>query len=311
MNNDIPNFNLLAIFAVVMEQGSFSQAAEHLNTNQSTISTALARLKKQVGQELFVRKGRGVVPTSYSESLYAQISHPIAQLNDVFQGLGAFDPEQSQRQFVITAPEHLQWVLLDQFSKRQNQAVSLEVYDQPDNDAQLYDELLTQKYDLMIDIIPPEHASIVSQPLYQGEFVVVCSRNHPRIQGELTEQQYMEEKHALLARRRNHLRSLNLYTNLDLSKRKAVYHGRSLFNNMMLCSQSDCLTAVPTSMALQFQERLQLQIFYPPFEAKPITNYLIWLKKFDHDPAHKWLRNELITIADKIDSYIQSQWKRD
>ena len=65
MSNDIPNFNLLAVFSAVMEQGSLSKAADKLSTNQSTISTALIRIKKEIGQELFVRKGRVVVPTSF------------------------------------------------------------------------------------------------------------------------------------------------------------------------------------------------------------------------------------------------------
>ena len=45
MSNDIPNFNLLAVFSAVMEQGSLSKAADQLSTNQSTISTALADRK--------------------------------------------------------------------------------------------------------------------------------------------------------------------------------------------------------------------------------------------------------------------------
>ena len=55
MSNDIPNFNLLAVFSAVMEQGSLSKAATQLGTNQSTISTSLSRLKKDIGQELFGR----------------------------------------------------------------------------------------------------------------------------------------------------------------------------------------------------------------------------------------------------------------
>ncbi|MGF1806745.1 LysR family transcriptional regulator, partial [Aliivibrio sifiae] len=215
MSNDIPNFNLLAVFTAVMEQGSLSKAAEYLNTNQSTISTALGRLKKEVGHELFVRSGRGVVPTSYATSLYAEIQGPIQQLNGVFQGF--------------------------------------------------------------------------------GEFVIVCRKGHPRIKEVLSISQYMDETHAVLERTRNQMYTLGHYTSIDITKRKVAYHGRSMFSNMLLCSQSDYLTAVPLSMALQFEERLQLQVLKPPFESKQISNYLIWLKKLKHDPSHKWFRNELIS----------------
>lgn len=297
MSNDIPNFNLLAVFAAVMEKGSLSKAAHHLNTNQSTISTALSRLKKEVGQELFIRSGRGVVPTAYSSSLYSQIQAPIHELNNVFQSMGQFDVVSTERKFVVSAPEHMQWKLLDHFSNLPYKGISLEVYDQPDDDEKIYDELLTQKFDAMIDLIVPNHSNIASQKLFDSEFVIVCSDDHPRIQGSITEEEYMFEAHALLQRKRKQMYTLGHYTSLDVSKRKVAAHGHSLFGNMLLCSQSEYLAVVPFSMALQFKKRLSLQIFKPPFAYVPLTNYLLWLKKHTNDAAHHWLREELNKVA--------------
>ena len=219
MSNDIPNFNLLAVFAAVMELGSLSKAADHLNTNQSTISTALGRLKKEVGHELFVRSGRGVVPTSYSTSLYAEIQAPIQQLNGVFQAFGEFDPNVSTRKFVMTAPEHLQWILLKTFADRPKENISLELFEQSDNDETMYDGLLTQKFDVMIDIVPPNHPNIESTHLFDGEFMIVCRKDHPRIKGELTLSQYMGETHAVLERTRNQMYTVGHYTSIDITKR--------------------------------------------------------------------------------------------
>jgi LysR family transcriptional activator for leuABCD operon len=300
MSNDIPNLNLLAVFAAVMEQGSLSKAAEFLSTNQSTVSTALTRLKEEVGKELFVRSGRGVVPTAFATSLFNQIQPSVHQLSEVFQTLREFDPEVSHRQFVMTAPEHLQWILLNRFENRQNKNINLKVFDQPDDEEKMYAELLTKKFDVMVDIFPPNHPNIESVLLFEGDFVVVCRQGHPRIKDQLTEAQYMDETHAVLERTRDKMHSLGHYTDIDVSKRKIAYHGRSLFNNLVLCSQSDFITAVPLSMALQFREHLKLQVFKPPFEYKNVSNYLIWLKQFNHDPSHKWFRNELIEVSKNI-----------
>jgi DNA-binding transcriptional LysR family regulator len=300
MQNDIPNFNLLAMFAAVIEQGNISKAAEHLNTNQSTISTALGRLKQEVGQELFIRSGRSVVPTSYAKNLYIQIQQPITQLNGVFQSLGQFNPATSVQQFSVTAPENIQGALLEQFSNLKNKKLTLEVFDQPENEEKVFSELSTKNIDLMIDIIPPDHHNMTHQHLFDSDFVIVCKKEHPRIQGQLTESLYIQETHAVLERTRKHVRSMAHYTNIDLSKRKVAYHGRSLFSNLMLCSQSNYLTVVPLSMALQFKEQLQLQVFKPPFEYKQVSNYLIWLKKQTKDPAHTWLRTEIVNISQKI-----------
>ncbi|UGA57769.1 LysR family transcriptional regulator [Vibrio sp. VB16] len=300
MSNDIPNFNLLAVFSAVMEHGSLSKAAEHLSTNQSTISTSLTRLKNEIGQDLFIRSGRGVVPTAYATSLYEQIQGPVLQLNRVFEALGEFDPEASNRQFFMTAPEHLQWLFLDRFANKKNKGISLEVFDQPDDDDKMYNDLLTQKFDVMVDIFPPNHPSIESTLLFESDFVIVCRKGHPRIKGELTESQYMDETHVVLERTRNKMRSLGHYTNIDIGKRKVAYHGRSIFNNLLFCSQSDYITVVPLSIALQFEDHLKLQIFSPPFDHKKMSNYLIWLKKFNHDPSHQWFRDKLIETSKYI-----------
>ncbi|GAM76368.1 lysR-family transcriptional regulator [Vibrio ishigakensis] len=138
MKNSSSHFNLLAMFAVVIEQGSFSAAAVHLNTNQSTISTAMARLRELVGQELFVRSGRRIIPTSYAENLYEQVEQPVAQLTGVLKSLETFDPATSKRKFVLAAPEHLQWIFHESFSNSPYPNLTLEVFEQPDTEEQAY-----------------------------------------------------------------------------------------------------------------------------------------------------------------------------
>lgn len=300
MSNDIPNFNLLAVFSAVMEQGSLSKAATQLGTNQSTISTSLSRLKKDIGQELFVRKGRGVVPTSYSQMLYKQIKDPIEQLNGVFSSMADFDPQSSHRKFSLSSPEHLQWMLLNHFGSLPNPNLQLAVHDQDDDDDSIYEDLLSSKYDAMIDILVPEHPSIESVQLLESDVVVICREGHPRIQGKITQEQFLQEKHAVLERRRRKARSLEHYTSLDLSQREIVFRGRSLFSSMLLVSQSDYITALPISLALQFQKQLNLQLLKPPFEYQPIAHYLIWLKRQTADPAHSWFRDQVLGSSHKL-----------
>lgn len=288
---------MLAVFVAVIEQGSFSKAALHLETNQSTVSTVLAKLKQEVGQDLFVRQGQGVVPTAFALSLYEQIRDPVSLLTNVFSAMGSFDPTTSDRKFTLSLPEHLQWVMVERFAEQANPKLRLEVFDQPMSDHVLFDELLTQKYDAIVDVTVPDHPSIQSIKLFDSDFVMVCRASHPRIQGKLSFEQYLTESHALLERQRNDLYSLARYTKSDLSKRKVSYHGHSLFSNMLFCSRTDALTVVPLSMALQLKQQLNLQILPPPFEYQPISNYLIWLKKSNGEPGHIWFREMLIQAA--------------
>ncbi len=64
-----------------VEQGSFARAAIELGRSQSAVSMQLKKLEQQAGARLFVRKGRGLVPTEAGEAL-VQYARRIIALND-------------------------------------------------------------------------------------------------------------------------------------------------------------------------------------------------------------------------------------
>lgn len=79
----LASFDIDALRAVVagIEQGSFARAANELGRSQSAISMQLKKLEHQAGVPLFVRKGRGLVPTEAGEALI-QYARRIIALND-------------------------------------------------------------------------------------------------------------------------------------------------------------------------------------------------------------------------------------
>ncbi|WP_205649809.1 LysR family transcriptional regulator [Afifella aestuarii] len=78
-----PAFDIEALRAVVagIELRSFARAAVELGRSQSAISMQLKKLEQQAGTQLFVRKGRGLVPTEAGEAL-AAYARQIVTLND-------------------------------------------------------------------------------------------------------------------------------------------------------------------------------------------------------------------------------------
>lgn len=77
------NFDIDALRAVVfgIEQGSFARAAVELGRSQSAVSMQLKKLEQQAGVQLFVRKGRGLVPTEAGEA-FTEYARRIIALND-------------------------------------------------------------------------------------------------------------------------------------------------------------------------------------------------------------------------------------
>jgi hypothetical protein len=62
------DLNLLKVFDAIYEDRNLVLAGRRLNLTQSAVSHALARLRELVGDELFMRTGKGMVPTGCAAS---------------------------------------------------------------------------------------------------------------------------------------------------------------------------------------------------------------------------------------------------
>ncbi len=86
-----PTFDIDALRAVLagIELRSFARAAVELGRSQSAISMQLKKLEQQAGTQLFVRKGRGLVPTEAGELLAAYARQIVALNDEAARSLGA------------------------------------------------------------------------------------------------------------------------------------------------------------------------------------------------------------------------------
>ena len=101
MNLQDVDLNLLVVFNELRKHGRVSAVAESLGISQPGVSNALGRLRKLLGDELFLRTSRGMVPTPYAEALARPIADALDALHSTLNARAAFDPAHSERAFVI------------------------------------------------------------------------------------------------------------------------------------------------------------------------------------------------------------------
>src|SRR5262245_66594595 len=87
------DLNLLHVFDVVAREGNLSEAARGLSVTQSAVSHAIARLREQLGDPLFVRRGRGVATTPLAERLATAIRQEMGVLERALVARGKYDHE--------------------------------------------------------------------------------------------------------------------------------------------------------------------------------------------------------------------------
>jgi DNA-binding transcriptional LysR family regulator len=112
------DLNLLVLFEAVMEARHVGRAAARLNLSPSAVSHALGRLRALLGDPLFLRTPKGVVPTERAERLAPEIADILARVRGVVASAEPFDPACSTRRFVVGAPDAVSAVLLPSLLRR-------------------------------------------------------------------------------------------------------------------------------------------------------------------------------------------------
>lgn len=171
----------LLYLSVVLEKGSLTEAAKHLNVTQPTLTRVMATLEMQAGGQLFSRSRYGVKGTEVGEELAregrsiqqnieqaksAASRHRIGMAREIKIGIGP----------LISAtliPPVIDRLML----KYPRQSISLAVYSPVD----LINQLLDNQLDFMIAPAPAERiiAGTNKRLLSEDTLGVYAGREHP------------------------------------------------------------------------------------------------------------------------------------
>jgi DNA-binding transcriptional LysR family regulator len=80
----------MQVFTAVIEEGSFTAAAERLNATQSGVSQQIAKLERSLGARLIERGRRGAVATPAGRQLYARSIALLREISAVQHGIAEF-----------------------------------------------------------------------------------------------------------------------------------------------------------------------------------------------------------------------------
>ncbi len=283
--------HLLKLLTTVMEQGSVTRAAAELGVTQSAVSHQIDRLRAIVGDALFVKSGRGIVPTARAQAL-ARVAYGLMQQMQGFVHAGAFDPSRLTQCFTIAANDMQRDLLLPRLlTQLRTQAphVSLRVLA---SDVPSAEMLRTEDCQLVISPRPPDATDILHKRLFTDSYRVFYDptvRKAPR-----TLKAYASAEHVTVVYHpRRSLDIDDLLVKRGMHRRFAVT--LSSFGGLSAFIQgTDRLATLP---GLLRQGLLRGLADAPtPFETPPMPMYAVWHLRHQHDPVHAWLRTHLFKL---------------
>ncbi len=168
----------LRIFLAVAEEGSVSRAAERLHYVQSNVTTRLRRLEEDLGTSLFVRTGRGMVPTSAGKSLqgYArQILRTVEEARLAVNGSARPQGPLAVGAIDTVAASHLPRVL----ARYHRQYPEVDIDLQTGASQELVRQVLN--YDIEGALVggPIANSEIIQEEIYVEEMVLVTAPGEP------------------------------------------------------------------------------------------------------------------------------------
>lgn len=300
------DLNLLTVFEAIMEAGKLSLAAEQLGMSQPAISAALQRLRLTIDDPLFVRTRQGMHPTPKAQEWYRSVKPALEQIRTSLATRGEFDPTQCDRVFSLIAGDYFEMVFLGSLLQTlQQQAPDVGVNMLPFPVAGLTKELRMGQVDFALHYRQPEELGLDFEEVGEEHLVVLARAQHPRIQDQLSLEQYAEEGHVIQTPRREDRTQLDLVLGEHRVQRRLLARVSQLSSAASVVESTDCLCTVPSKMGQRLAARFQLQVLPFPLATPPIQRLLIWPKALAQDAAHHWFKQRLIETvmaSDKLTS---------
>ena len=197
--NDLTSLdlNLLRVFEVIYREGSLTRAATQLCITQPAVSHCLMRMKEQFGEPLFVRSGKGMVPTELAKRMSPDVHRALDSIRQAINRTQSFDPARDLDQIAIAMNDVVEPVLLPPMKLALLAAApQLAVSSVRLDRSSLRADLASGKLDCAIDVVRPTEAEVCHCFLTEDRFVVLT----PGLK-TLSTKAYLAAKHVTVSAR--------------------------------------------------------------------------------------------------------------
>ncbi|MBI5618763.1 MAG: LysR family transcriptional regulator [Gammaproteobacteria bacterium] len=295
------DLNLLIVFDVLWAERSVSRTAKRIHRTQSAVSLAIARLRTAFDDRLFEWNGRHMQPTAKAEQLAPQIRAIVNQVNDALS-MESHDPRRTHREFTIASADYIDWLLGGPLMRRlEQEAPNFAVYFV---DAKPFMIEGRKSAETELFIVPRgagNTATMSHHVLFRDRYICVAARDNDAARRgmsvedfvRLPQATYTADPKMLYSHETRHLAELGIRYRYSL----LTPHYLAL---PLIVAETGGVAIVQERLARFMAKLVDVKLFEPPVHYPEIEINLYWNARFDEDPAHRWLREQIIDLAKGI-----------
>ena len=285
------DLNLLVIAATLFRNRNVSKAAQELGLSQSAVSHALSRLRDHFDDPMFVRTSKGVAPTEFARNIQTELLDVVHKTELLVNRKKAFDPKEARGRITLSTTDYFEVVVLPKLQPYlAKEAPGLQLSIRPTMGELPKRELEEGRIDFAIAgfyVDLPE--GFYQAKLFKDSFGSATRKEHPRIQGRMTEEQYFKEKHALITLQGDFRDTVGS----KKSPRDISYGSYSFTGMAWVLEKSDLVLTAPSLLLKQYQRFFPINVWPCPVRVDPIDIQMIWHAQTHDDPLRVWFREKL------------------
>lgn len=286
------DLNLLLLFQRLMAERSVSRVAEQVGLTQPAVSNALARLRRHLGDELFVRTPAGMVPTPRAEQLAAPVQQALALLHGGLNPRARFEPAQEQRAVTLAMSDIGEIVFLPELVRvLHERAPGLALSTVRNTAVDLAEAMATGEVDLAIGLLPALKAGFFQRRLFLQRYVCLLRAGHALAhKPRLTPADYRAAAHLRVVSAgtgHGRLDEQLRRAGLQRQERLAVPHFVGVGH---LLQGSDLVATVPERLAQRLLQPFELVARPLPVKLPEVPITLFWHARAHRSALHQWLR---------------------
>lgn len=292
------DLNLLVTLEALLDEGSVTGAARRLNLSQSAVSAALDRLRSVFADPLLVRAGNRMEPTGFATKLQGPLKTALASVSLTLALPKRFDPATARLNLRLGVSDYLGVLLLPGLYRllaREAPGISIAVVSQPVHET--IARIVAGEADAATAVDPPEGRDLFNAPLMEETFDCIMRAGHPLASGRLTVKRLLDHPHVAATA---HGTSAGIVDRAFAARglRRQVPVSVSLFSTVLgLVAESDLVAFLPRRLCRVHAHRFGLVTRKPPLPIPGYTLSLVWHRRTAHDPAHVWLREQILRLA--------------
>jgi len=289
------DLNLLKVFECLYQQQNMTRTAEVLSLSPSAVSHAIGRLREVLGDALFTRQGKKMMPTPACVRFAPVLLDSLTQLRLSLQLFSHFEPSTTTQCFRVAVHHAIESQMMPRLFRvllRQAPQARLECV-QLDRQ-QITRQLASGSVDVAIDIALPVSLPLRHQSIIDDEYAVLMAEDHPLV-GCLNSQAYIQAQHIGVSNRS----SGPVLEDISFQKQGINRDIRARCQNFQTAIRfaqcSELLLTLPVSVAREFSTPgLTLETL--PVSLSCISTHLYWHEHSQEDASLSWFREQIIKL---------------